>query len=204
MTQRSNERGTLALTLRNFAKTPSLRSTPGANPTARHFTDFATARLRKCELRRQAKASQDSDPLQRTITAATTFALKSVESYQSRRGLDLDATATPSSTSWDSALLWKLDEEVTLSATKLASRPKTPTKRDVNNFLRASRRYGEGFSSILKSMDEPPSRKSEGGKSLLLCRRSEALTPKSSCVMTRDALTSKAQLVLSSLRSPTK
>lgn len=162
------------------------------------------ARQRKCELRRQGKSSKtlDSAPLQRTITAATAFALRSVENYQSRKGFDPDATAPQSSASWDSGSWWTGNSDLAVTP----GRDRTPTKRNVEDFFRSSLRYGEGFTSILRSDNEAvqSTKKADcgvktGHKSLLLCRRGEALTPKSQA-SDRVALTSKAQLVLSSLR----
>ena len=197
MTQRSLQRGPSPLTFAYTPKTPSLRSTPSVLSCSKpRLQDFTAARMRKCELRRQGK-TLDSAPLQRTITDATAFALRSVENFQSRKGVDPDVTAPQTSASWDSGPWWS-DTALT------PGREKTPTKRDVEDFFKSSLRYGEGFTSILRSAEESSPRKSDlrlktGQKSLLLCRRSEVLTPKSA--LDRTALTSKAQLVLSSLRS---
>lgn len=207
MTQRHSQRGPSPLTCTGTLKVPSLRSTPSTvqgNKPRLH--DFETARQRKCELRRQGKGTSviDSGPLQRTITAATAFALRSVENYQSRKGFDPDATAPQASASWDSGPWWTdlSDNAAT------PGRDRTPTKRNVEDFFRSSVRYGEGFTSILGAANEsiettkkPACGLKTGHKSLVLCRRAEALTSKSALAPDKTALTSKAQLVLSSLRS---
>lgn len=208
MTQRHSQRGPLPLALASTPKVPSLRSTPSAvqmQGTKSRLQDFAVARQRKCELRRQEKGTKalDSAPLQRTITAATAFALRSVENYQSKKGFDPEATAPQTSASWDSALWWTDNSDLVVTP----DRDRTPTKRNVEDFFRSSLRYGEGFTSILRTANDSvqSTKKAEcgvktGHKSLLLCRKGEALTPKSALRSDRAALTSKAQLVLSSLR----